>query len=404
MLAFFIEHSITKGIRFSPRAGGGFLSFVQNLFKSSEPVFKVHFNFLPYNGFQLRKGAMPIFMKKKAKTRGRILRRIIVAILVLALLAGGVWIACRALKQEYSVTYQGYTATTGSISNTLSFSGNLSLVSSESYSASSASTVRTVYVSAGDEVNEGDKLVRLANGQTVEAGLDGRVNAVSVAEGDPVAAGAALVQVADFTHLKVQLRVDEYDVGSVHVGDACTVTATATEKTFESEIAAIDYISASGGSVAYYTATAYVDVDDGVYPGMQVTVSIPQEQAENVVILKEAALSFDADNSAYVWMYNDAGELERVDVEVGVSNGNYVEIVSGLSDGDEVYVEVEQEASSSGGLLAGLFGSQQMNAPGGGDFGGGGMPGGGDFDFSGMPSDFSGGGMSGGRPMGGGQG
>ena len=149
--------------------------------------------------------------------------------------------------------------------------------------------------------------------------------------------------------------------------------------------------------MSYYTATAYVDVDDGVYPGMQVTVSIPQEQAENVVILKEAALSFDAANSAYVWMYNDAGELERVDVEVGVSNGNYVEIVSGLSDGDEVYVEVEQEASSSGGLLAGLFGSQQMNAPGGGDFGGGGMPGGGDFDFSGMPSDFSGGGMPGGE-------
>ena len=404
MLAFFIVILKTKGIRFSPRAGGGFLSFVQNLFKSSEPVFKVHFNFLPYNGFQLRKGAMPIFMKKKAKTRRRILRRIIVAILVLALLAGGAWIACRALKQEYSVTYQGYTATTGSISNALSFSGNLSLVSSESYSASSASTVRTVYVSAGDEVNEGDKLVRLANGQTVEAGLDGRVNAVSVAEGDSVAAGAALVQVADFTHLKVKLRVDEYDVGSVHVGDACTVTATATEKTFESEIAAIDYISASGGSVAYYTATAYVDVDDGVYPGMQVTVSIPQEQAENVVILKVAALSFDAANSAYVWMYNDAGELERVDVEVGVSNGNYVEIVSGLSDGDEVYVEVEQEASSSGGLLAGLLGSQQMNAPGGGDFGGGGMPGGGNSDFSGMPSDFSGGGMPGGGPMGGGQG
>lgn len=345
---------------------------------------------------------MPIFMKKKAKTRGRILRRIIVTILVLALLAGGAWIACRALKQEYSITYQGYTATTGSISNALSFNGNLSLVSSESYSASSASTVCTVYVSAGEEVSEGDKLVRLANGQTVEAGLDGRVNAVSVAEGDSVAAGAALVQVADFTHLKVQLRVDEYDVGSVHVGDACT--ATATEKTFESEIAAIDYISASGGSVAYYTATAYVDVYDGVYPGMQVTVSIPQEQAENVVILKEAALSFDAANSAYVWMYNDAGELERVDVEVGVSNGNYVEIVSGLSDGDEVYVEVEQEASSSGGLLAGLFGSQQMNAPGGGDFGGSGMPGSGNSDFSGMPSDFSGGGMPGGGPMGGGQG
>lgn len=163
------------------------------------------------------------------------------------------------LKQEYTVTYQGYTVTTGSISNALSFSGNLSLINSESYSASSASTVRTVYVSAGSEVNKGDKLVRLANGQTVEAGISGRVNTVSVSEGDSVAAGAALVQVADFSHLQVQLRVDEYDIGDVHVGDPCVVTATATEKTFQSVIASIDYISPFTGSVAYYTATAHVE-------------------------------------------------------------------------------------------------------------------------------------------------
>ena len=326
---------------------------------------------------------MPIFMKKKAKTRRRILRKIIVAILVLALLAGGAWIAYRALKQEYSVTYQGYTATTGSISNALSFSGNLSLVSSDSYSASSASTVRTVYVSAGDEVSEGDKLVRLANGQTVEAGLDGRVNAVSVAEGDPVAAGAALVQVADFTHLKVQLRVDEYDISDVQVGQACSVTATATEKTFDSEIASIDYISASGGNVAYYSAVAYVDVDEGVYPGMQVTVSIPQEEAENVVVLKLDALSFDAQNSAFVYMYDETGALAEVPVEVGVSNGNYVEIKSGLSDGDVVYVESAQESETGGlgGLLSGLFGGQQISAPSGGGKG----------NFTGDPSGFSGG-------------
>ena len=152
--------------------------------------------------------------------------------------------------------------------------------------------------------------------------------------------------------------------------------------------------------MAYYTAVAYVDVDEGVYPGMQTTVTIPQEEAENVVILKMDALSFDETNSAYVYMYNDAGALEEVPVEVGVSNGNYVEIKSGLSEGDEVYVEAKAEAAASGlsGLLSGLFGGQQMNAPqpsgnmgrgGSGDFGGG-------FDPSGMGSkperNYSGGG------------
>ena len=194
----------------------------------------------------------------------------------------------------------------------------------------------------------------------------------------------------------------EYDIADVSVGQRCTVTATATEQTFESEIASINYISASGGSVAYYSAVAYVTVGEGIYPGMQATVTIPQEEAENVVILKMDALSFDEANSAYVYMYNAEGVLEKVPVEVGVSNGNYVEIKSGLKDGDEVYVETEIETASGGlgGLMSGLFGTQQMTPPAG-------MGGGfGEMDFSSfdpgnMPSMPGGG--SGGMPGGGGR-
>lgn len=314
-------------------------------------------------------------MNKAPKRRRRWLRKLIFLLIALILIAALGFYGYTALKQEYTVVYDSYTATTGSISNALSFSGNLSLIDSATYAASSSSTVRTLYVSAGDEVRVGDRLLRLANGETIEAEFDGRVNAVSVAEGDSVSAGDPLAQVADFTHLKVTLRVDEYDITDVQVGQKCTVTATATEKTFDSEISSIDYISSSGGNVAYYSAVAYVDVDEGVYPGMQVTVSIPREEAENVVVLKMDALSFDEKNSAFVYMYDDAGALTEVPVEVGVSNGNYVEIKSGLSDGDVVYVESAQENSSSGlgGLLSGLFGGQQVNAPAGGmgDFSGG---------------------------------
>lgn len=325
---------------------------------------------------------------------------------VLLILAGAGYYAYSMLKQEYTITYDSYTATTGSISNALSFSGNLNLVDSKTYTASSSTTVRTLYVAVGDQVKEGDKLIRLSNGETIEADFDGRINSISVEEGDEVSSGATLMQLADFSNMQVTLRVDEYDISNVSVGQRCTVTATATEKTFESEVATINYISSSGGSVAYYSAVAYVEVDEGIYPGMQVTVSIPQEEATDVVILKADAISFDATNQAFVWMKNATGELEQVTIETGVSNGNYVEIISGLANGDEVFVEVEQETTSAmGGLLSGLFGGQQFN--------GGGMPGGmsggrGGMDFSGdfggeMPS--FGGGEGGGMPsFGGGEG
>ena len=237
---------------------------------------------------------------KKHRRRRCIVRKIVTLIVVLALLAGVGWYGYGMLKQEYSVTYDGYTASIGSISNSLSFSGNLQLIDSASYIVSANTTVRKVYVEAGQDVTEGDNLIRLSNGDSFKAEFDGRVNSLSVNEGDEVANGDALVQVADFTHLKVSFRVDEYDIANVAVGQACSVTVTATEQKFESEIASIDYISSAGGSVAYYTAVAYVDVDEGVYPGMQTTVTIPQEEAENVVILKMDALSFDETNSAYV--------------------------------------------------------------------------------------------------------
>lgn len=353
-------------------------------------------------------------MTKKTKTRrGRILRKIVILLIVLLLLGALGLYGYSALKQEYTITYDSYTASIGSISNSLSFSGNLNLVDSAVYAAGSSSEVRKLYVSAGDDVKEGDKLVRLLNGETIEADFDGRVNAVYVDEGDDVNAGMNLVQVADFGHMKVTLRVDEYDIADVAVGQKCTVTATATERQFESEIDSIDYVSASGGNVAYYSALCYVDVDEGIYPGMQVTVSIPQEEAKDVVVLKMDALSFDATNSAFVYMYNEAGELEEVPVEVGVSNGNYVEIKSGVSDGDTVYVQSKkEEASAMAGLLSNVFGSERVNevqemrqemfsSMGGGSMGGGSMP-----DFSSMGGGSgggNGGGNRGGGQMGGGR-
>ena len=64
-----------------------------------------------------------------------------------------------------------------------------------------------------------------------------------------------------------------------------------------------------------------------------------------------------------------------------------MEIKSGLSEGDVVYVEAKAETTSAvSGLLSGLFGSQQMNPPMGGGMGGGNMP---------DPSQMGGGGYSG---------
>ena len=341
--------------------------------------------------------------KRKGKKKSRLLRKIVALLLIAALLAALGFVVYSKLKQEYTVTYQPYSATVGTISNSLSFSGTLQTIDSATYTATTTTTVRAIYVEKGADVKDGDRLMRLANGTIIQAEFDGRVNQLPVAEGDKVVSGDTLIQVVDFTHMKVSIRVDEYDISDVKVGDAVKVTATATEDTFDTVIDDINYVSSSSGSVAYYTATAYVDVTGSVYPGMQVTVTVPQEEASNVVILKEDALSFDATNQAFVYTQNAKGEMEQTYVKTGVSNGKYVEITEGLRDGDTVYaVAKTEETSAVGGLLSSLFGGQQMmggapqTRP---DFPSGGMPDFGSGERPSMPGGSGGnGGNGGGRP------
>lgn len=293
---------------------------------------------------------------KKKKKRGW-LKKLLLFLLVLALLVVGGGAFLLTQMRQNAVTYVSYSAATGTISNALSFSGSLKLIDNETFTATGKSTVRELYVAEGQDVKAGEKLLRMSNGQTVEASFDGRVNQLYVTVGDEVKAGESLVQVADFVHMQVAVNVDEYDIGDVQVGTQCTITTTATEKTYQSSIASINYISSSGGSVAYYTATAYVDVGEGVYPGMQVTLTIPQEEARNVVVLNMDALSFDVTNQAYVLMEAEDGTMQQVNVTTGVSNGKYVEIKDGLKSGDRVYVATEVTAAAGMGFnLFSLFG------------------------------------------------
>ena len=89
---------------------------------------------------------------KNGKKKKRILRRILWTLALLVILAGAGIYTWAKLKDQYTVTYDEYTATTGTISNSLSFSGNLALRNSQTCTAAGNATVRNVYVQEGDSV------------------------------------------------------------------------------------------------------------------------------------------------------------------------------------------------------------------------------------------------------------
>jgi HlyD family secretion protein len=272
----------------------------------------------------------------------------------------------------------------------------MQLIDSETYTAPADAKVREIYVNAGQKVTDGTRLMRLSTGDTIEAGFDGTVSAINVEKGDEVKAEASLITVADFDHMRVSVRVGESNISSVSVGQARKVTVSSAGASFDSTIGNINYVDYTGNNVAYYTTTVDVDTSEteNIWPGMQATVTVTMDEAQDVTVLKVDALSTARDNTAYVYKENASGEMEEVKVTVGVSNGNYIEITDGLSDGDEVYVEVETTATSgAAGLLSGLFGGQQFNQPPTGP--GGNMPGGGNMpnrgNFNGERGNWNGG-------------
>lgn len=293
-------------------------------------------------------------MKKtiKRKKRRRRIRKLILWLILIALAVGAVYLfVLPKLNAAATITYDSYTTTRGSISNSISFSGSIDVVNDETLASEAAGTVRKIYVGEGEKVVTNQRLIRLSNGEILKAGFDGEVNEITVEEGDDVGANTSLIEIVDFENLQVSIRVDEYSMASVSVGQACEVTVTALEQTFDSEITHINRIPSGGGSTSYYTVTAEFSGSMDVLPGMQVTVVIPEEEAEDAVILNKDALSFGNANNAYVLVKNDEGEMEPVFVEIGVDNDNYVQIASGIEAGQTVYKKVDS-SQDSGGLFS----------------------------------------------------
>lgn len=344
--------------------------------------------------------------KKKKKRKHRFRRFVTMTLLILFAAAAVYFYAWPKLKAEATITYDAYTAHTGTISNALSFSGSVNVKNSETLTADASAIVRKIYVTEGEKVTRDQKLIRLSNGTTLKAGFDGEINEISVEEGDSVSINTSLIQVVDFENMTISMRVDEYAISDLQVGQQCTVTITALGQAFDSQIAKINRISSGGGSTAYYTVTVELNVTGDVLPGMQATVSIPLTESVDGVILAMDALSFHQNNSAYVLVKDENGAMQEVSVEVGIDNDNYIAILSGLNDGDVVYKAAETKTSAASGIMSLFSNLTGGDMPsGGGNFGGGSSDrgnrnsggSGGSMDFSNMPSMPSGGGGFGGR-------
>ena len=141
-------------------------------------------------------------------------------------------------------------------------------------------------------------------------------------------------------------------------------------------------------------------------PGMTASVDVRIEGVDDAILIPADALHQTSAGYYVYTTYDEDTEAYggRVDVIPGLSNSNYVEIKSGLQEGDTVYYTESQDFFSSMGfgMMPGSMPNMGGNSGGMPSFGGnsGGRPGG-TSSGSGRPNfGSSGGGMPSGMPGG----
>ena len=219
---------------------------------------------------------------------------------------------------------------------------------------------------------------------TISAPISGTIVEKDYKQGETVESGKTLCIIYDLSSLTLTMNVDELDISKVQTGQTATITAEAASGSkYEGTIIKVGINGTTSSGVTTYPVTIRVDKTDGLLPGMNVDVSITINQSKDSLAIPSAAVV--RGNKVLVKSTDGStGEgapegYKYATITTGVTDGTYVEIKSGLSQGDTVaYVSDTPTSTQTANSVIGFgvpgAGGGQGGVPGGG--GQGGAPGG----------------------------
>ncbi len=287
-----------------------------------------------------------------------------------------------------------------------------------------ADSVESAKESIEDAESSLEEVIDTKTDYSITAPISGKVIRKDALEGDTINSQSSLCVIYDLSSVTFEMYVDELDVKSVAVNQEVNITADALENTeIHGVVTNISLESTTSGGVTQYPVTVRIDEVGELLPGMNVTGEIVIEKAEgvlaipadalmrgDVVYVKDASATDTGNTKAEdaeaadqspkenLFASNIPDGFKAVQVETGLTDGDYIEIKSGLTANDEVYVQ-RNSSGETQTMMPGMFnieGGQGM--PGGGQGGNwqGGTSGGSGRGSQGGQGSFGGGSFGGG--------
>lgn len=209
-------------------------------------------------------------------------------------------------------------------------------------------------ISAQATLEEAQAMLEAA---TMLAPFGSTVISVGAEVDDLVSSNTTVVTLADLSNLQVQAIVDETDISRVEIGQQVEATFDAFPgHRFWGQVLEVPLQGRLMQNVLIYEVPVSLEgaEDVALKPGMTANLTIVVGRRENALLVP--AMAVQQGEEGHVVMVQDTPQGPRMAtrVEVGLSDGMYVEIMSGLIEGDRVIVEyqpVQEELRGFGGMM-----------------------------------------------------
>jgi len=209
-----------------------------------------------------------------------------------------------------------------------------------------------------------DKAIERLEAATMTAPYDGIVVAVNIESGQDINANQTVIEIVDPSIVDVSAILDEIDLSLVKKGQQATVSLDALpDITLTAEVYSISTAARTQSGVVTYPMVIRLTVPSDVElrEGMSATASIIVEEASNVLLVPNQAISGSFANPVVNVMVND--ETQQRAVTLGISDGLWTEVLSGLDATDIVVVQNTNSTSNQFNFPGGMM------IPGMGSFG-----------------------------------
>jgi len=268
----------------------------------------------------------------KRKSYMRVIVGIILAVVVISIIL----ILSNGMRSNLENSYKAESIENRDIVNYYSFSGVVESKNRENVTTKEMMQVTDILVMEGDKVSKGDVLLKNSNNVEIKAGIDGEISKIYINENDQILGGAKLMEIVDYDNLQVGIKIDEYNISSIELDEEADIYLDSIEKSIKGLVTKISREATNVNGVSYFTANIDLKNDVGVRVGMNSEVKILNEKAENVPAISIEALQFDEENEPYVFIKGENDKLTERKIEIGINDGVFVEIISGISEEDEV--------------------------------------------------------------------